>query len=118
MAMWPMRSPSARAVSQESRRRCKANGSRRPKTRSKVSWEGTPVVHLEEAGEPVAAAPGEGLDLLEGVRAGDDGAQGDDDDVEQAMTLAVPASRVRQVREVASDGQGAGAALQHGPRRE
>src|SRR4051812_24975093 len=69
---------------------------------------GHAVVWIEETGQPVAAALGEGLDLLPGVGAGDDGAQGDDDDVEQAMTLAVLASGVTQLGEVVPDGQDAG----------
>ena len=56
------------------------------------------VGQVEEAGQPVAAALGEGLDLLPGVGAGDDGAQGDDDDVEQAVALAVLASWVAEGR--------------------
>jgi hypothetical protein len=58
----------------------------------------------EEASEPVATLATEGRDLLPGVGIGDDGTQGDDDDVEEAVTSTVLASGIPEGAEMALDG--------------
>src|SRR3954466_3950280 len=63
------------------------------------------VFQVKETSQPVASTLCEGFDLLPGVRTGDDSTQGDGDDVEQAMTLAVLASWVSQIGKVLPNGQ-------------
>jgi hypothetical protein len=62
----------------------------------------------QEPLQPGAAAPAEGLDLLPGVGPGDDGADGDADDVQEAVPLPVAAARVLELAEVRLEGQAVG----------
>ena len=48
-----------------------------------------PLGNSRKPSQPVAAFAAEGLDLLPVLGAGDDGTQGDDDDVLQVMQAAV-----------------------------
>ena len=64
------------------------------------------VGQIEETRQPVPALAAEGFDLLPGVGIGDDGAQSDDDDVEEAVALAVLAAGILEGAEVALDGEG------------
>src|SRR5262249_36018763 len=63
------------------------------------------VGQREEAAEPVQARAGEEVDLLPVVAVRDDGADGDDDDVEEPMPAAAPPPRVLEPGEVTVDGQ-------------
>jgi hypothetical protein len=66
------------------------------------------VGQRQEGPQPVQALLAESGDLLPVVGAGDDGAQGDGDDVEQQVAGAPLHARVFQRREAAKDGEGRG----------
>src|SRR6516162_3032290 len=90
---------STRTPTQLRKPRRKAAGSRRAKTRLKVSWAGMPLARPRKVRSQGRFVTPVLLDINPGIGAGDDGADGEGDDVPEAVQAAVLAAEVLEVGE-------------------